>query len=165
MWKWQIQESASIDMSISPPRMSGLVHINLAAIIHVLASPTRAQASASATTARRRVPDSTISAAIHCKFNDFSNVLFVLELCNAVVFPDMLDQSFYVPADSIDLCVPRTEDARVLPVGTVAVAFDYEAVGDLEDSLVTIFVFAHLPCLAGRKMQCVFAMWTVWFRT
>jgi hypothetical protein len=122
-----------------------------------------AKTSASPTTARRRVTNSTISSAIYGKFNNLGDVFFVLEFCNAVVFPDVLNQCFYIATDSIDMSVSRTEDARILTICTIAVTFDYEAIGDLEDSLVTILVLTNLPRLAGGEMQCVFAMWTIWY--
>jgi hypothetical protein len=81
-----------------------------------------------------------------------------------MVFPDVLDQCLDVAADSVDVGVPRTEDARVLTVCTVAVALDYEAVGDLEAALVAVFVLADFPCFARGEVQCALAVWAVWYR-
>lgn len=69
-----------------------------------------------------------------------------------MVFPDMLDQSFHVAADSIHVGVLRAEHASILAVCVVTMTFDDEAVRDLEASLVASIVLAHFPCFAGGEM-------------
>jgi hypothetical protein len=76
----------------------------------------------------------------------------VLEFCDAVVFPDMFDQGLDVTTYGVQVGVTRAQYAGVLAFGIVAVTLYYEAVGDLEDSLVAIVAFDYFPCLAGREV-------------
>jgi hypothetical protein len=43
-------------------------------------------------------------------------------------------------------------------------ALYYEAVGDLEDSLVVLIAFNDLPRFTGREVQVVFTMRAIWRR-
>jgi hypothetical protein len=86
----------------------------------------------------------------------------VLELGDAVVFPDVFDQGFDVAADCVEIGVTRTEYTGVLTFCIIAMALYDEAIGNLEDSLVTIVTLDDFPCFAGGEVQVVLAVWAVW---
>jgi hypothetical protein len=107
------------------------------------------------------VTQPTVSSAIATQLDDLGNVFLVLELCDAVVFPDMLDEGLDVTTHCIQVGVTRAKYAWVLAFRIVAVTLYYEAIGDLEDSLVAIIAFNNLPRFTGREVQVIFAMWAI----
>jgi hypothetical protein len=113
---------------------------------------------------RRRVAQPTIPPALSRQLDDLGNVLLMLEFRNTVLSPDMLDQRLDIATNRHLVRVPRAQHARVLSIRAVAMAFYDEAVRDLEAALVAVVVFADFPRLAGRQVQAVFAVWTVWDR-
>ena len=119
-------------------------------------------ARAPSTTARRRVPDTTIASTIDLKLDDFSDILFVFELCDTVVLPYMLDERLNISTHGDTISVSRAQHAGVLPIGAGKMTLDHESVGHLEAALVAVFVLANLPRFAGREMQCAFAVRAVW---
>jgi hypothetical protein len=87
------------------------MHIRFA-LKRVLTSPaTRAHASAPPAAARRGVTQPTVSSAIATQLDDLGNVFLVLELCDAVVFPDMLDEGLDVTTHCIQVGVTRAKYA------------------------------------------------------
>jgi hypothetical protein len=87
------------------------MHIRFA-LKRVLTSPaTRAHASAPPAAARRGVTQSAVPSAIATQLDDLGNVFLVLELCDAVVFPDMLDEGLDVTTHCVQVGVTRAKYA------------------------------------------------------
>jgi hypothetical protein len=69
----------------------------------------------------------------------------MLELTNVVIIRKMFDQSLDVAANGVRVGVLGAYDAAVLPVGSVAMALDDEAVLHLEGSFGVVGPFGDFP--------------------
>lgn len=77
----------------------------------------------------------------------------MLQLSNLMLIRQVFNQRLDIATNSVGIRVFGADDAAVLCVGPVAVAFHYEAVGDLEGAFGVAGPFGNFPCFSGREVQ------------
>jgi hypothetical protein len=93
------------------------------------------------------VAQPTVPPAVD-QLDHLGDVLFVLELADGMILPDMPDEGFDVATHRVDIAMCGAEYARILSVSTATMTLHDEAVGHLEASFVAIVVLADFPRLA-----------------
>lgn len=95
------------------------------------------------------MPEPAVASAVGRLLNDFYNVFFVLQIANRMIRPEMLHQGLYITANRVVRSAFRAEDTGILSIWTIPVAFDHEAVGNVETPIETIIFLYNLPRFSG----------------